>query len=152
MDYESVFQCLVLLAVMMDDNLLKQSITLQNCDYILVSGSLLIGEKVPKRQSPVTLQLLSIMHSFFYQSIKKQGGKLNPFFLQKSKKHTFAYNSLEFPAETNTTGIITSTTCIHFNTNYDCKGRLLINRLICTWFLAQYYFMTNKSIFADFLM
>lgn len=71
--------------LMMDDNLLKQSITLQNCDYILVSGSLLIGEKVPKRQSPVTLQLLSIMHSFFYQSIKKQGGKLNPFFCKSPK-------------------------------------------------------------------
>lgn len=48
MDYESVFQCLVLLAVMMDDHLLKQSITLQNCDYILVSGSLLIEKKCQK--------------------------------------------------------------------------------------------------------
>ncbi len=73
MDYESVFQCLVLLAVMMDDNLLKQSITAEL--WLLTSlRQFAYREKVPKRQSPVTLQLLSIMHSFFYQSIKKKGG------------------------------------------------------------------------------
>lgn len=65
MDYESVFQCLVLLAVMMDDHLLKQSIAGQNCDYILASAadSLLIDRKCQKGK----LQLLS---QVFYQHTK----------------------------------------------------------------------------------
>ncbi len=85
MDYESVFQCLVLLAVMMDDNLLKQSITLQNCDYILVSGSLLIGKKCQKANLQLHCSFWASCTAFFYQSMKKQGGKLNFVFC---KKHT----------------------------------------------------------------
>ncbi len=91
MDYESVFQCLVLLAVMMDDHLLKQSITLQNCDYILVSGSLLIEKKCQKGKLQLLLQLLSIMHSFFLSVHQETGEKVNFFFFCKSPKNILVH-------------------------------------------------------------
>ncbi len=40
---------------------------------------------------------------------------------------TYAYSSLQFPAEMNTGGSKTPTTFIPFHTNDDFRGRLLIN-------------------------
>ncbi len=90
MDYESVFQCLVLLAVMMDDHLLKQSITLQNCDYILVSGSLLIEKKCQKGKLQLRCSFWASCTAFFYQSIKKRE-KVNFFFFCKSPKNILVH-------------------------------------------------------------
>ncbi len=46
----------------------------------------------------------------------------------KLKKHTNKYNSLQFPAEMNTTGSKTLTVYIPFHTNYDYEGRLSVNK------------------------
>lgn len=53
----------------------------------------------------------------------------------KLPKRTYAYNSMQFPAELNTCDS-------YFHTNYDYMGRLSVNKDIFAQFLTKYYVMT----------